>query len=152
VVKGGVALEMRLQRARTTLDVDVRASGNPDQIYARIRTAGLRDHRDHQDFLTFEVTDGQAEIEDAIYGGRRFTVQAKVAGRDYLSPFKLDVAFGDPMISPPDTITAPDAFSFAGIAAPVIPIYPLGSHLAEKLHAYTLPRDRENSRLKVTTR
>jgi hypothetical protein len=52
VVKGGVALEMRLQRARTTVDVDLRASGTPAEIYERIRAAGLRDH---DDFLRFLV-------------------------------------------------------------------------------------------------
>jgi hypothetical protein len=29
----------------------------------------------------------------------------------------------------------------------MVPVYPLGTHIAEKLHAYTLPRER-NSRLK----
>lgn len=54
------------------------------------------------------------------------------------------------MVGSPDNVIAPDAFSFVGIAPPVIPVYPIGTHLAEKLHAYTLPRPkgRESSRLK----
>lgn len=143
VVKGGLALEMRLQRARTTLDVDLRALGSPKEIYARIRAAGVRDHGD---FLSFQVEDGPGD--GVIYEGRRFRVQGVMAGRRYRDPFGLDVAFGDPMIGPPDTIVAPDAFSFAGISPPTIPVYPLGTHLAETLHAYTLPRERPNSRLK----
>lgn len=146
VIKGGVALEMRLQRARTTLDIDLRASGTPEDVYKQIRRAGLRDHGD---YLSFEVTEAISELEDALYGGHRFRVQAKMAGRTFLNPFPLDVAFGDAMLGGPDYITAPDALSFVGIAPPTIPVYPLGSHLAEKLHAYTRSRAiGENSRLK----
>jgi hypothetical protein len=54
VVKGGMALEMRLQRARTTGDIDLRATGNPAQVLDRLRQAGRRDHRD---YLTFEVNE-----------------------------------------------------------------------------------------------
>jgi hypothetical protein len=145
VVKGGVALEMRLQRARTTLDVDVRALGAPDDVYDRIRVAGLRDHGD---FLSFVVSDEVGDIQEALFEGRRFRVQAMAAGKPFRDHFGLDIGFGDPMCGPADNVTAPDAFSFAGISPPTIPIYPLGTHLAEKLHAYTLPREYENTRLK----
>lgn len=149
VVKGGVALEMRLSRARATADVDLRAIGAPDQVYARIRRAALVDLGE---FLTFvvEEDDGNADIEGdgVVYEGRRFHVQPMIANQRYRHRFGLDVAFGDAMSGRPDTVTAPDALSFMGIAPPEIPIYPLGTHLAEKLHAYTLPRDRPNSRMK----
>lgn len=52
IVKGGLALEMRLRRARTTADIDLRASGAPDHVYGRIRRAGLIELGD---FLTFVV-------------------------------------------------------------------------------------------------
>lgn len=151
VVKGGVALEMRLQSARTTLDIDLRASGSPTDVYERIRVAGLREL---DDFLLFRVEGrvGSEAIagEGVRYEGRRFDVQAMLANKPYHRRFGLDVAFGDPMIGPPDQVTAPDTFAFVGIAPPAIPIYPLGTHLAEKLHAYTLPRrdGRLSSRLK----
>jgi hypothetical protein len=38
--------------------------------------------------------------------------------------------------------------SFAGIEPPTLRIYPVESHVAEKLHAYTLPRPRPNMRVK----
>lgn len=38
--------------------------------------------------------------------------------------------------------------AFAGIAPPTLRIYPLETHVAEKLHAYTMPRPRPNSRVK----
>lgn len=37
---------------------------------------------------------------------------------------------------------------FAGVAPPTLRLYPLESHIAEKLHAYTMPRLRPNSRVK----
>lgn len=37
---------------------------------------------------------------------------------------------------------------FAGIPPTTIRIYPIETHIAEKLHAYTLPRRRPNSRIK----
>jgi len=133
VVKGGVALEMRLGRARMTRDVDVRAVGAPSQILDCLRHAG---RRDHGDYLAFEVTErAGAEAIDgdsAVYEGRRFRITPRFAGRPYRQPFGLDVAFGDPMVGAPDLVAAPDTLSFVGIGPTKIPIYPLGSHLAEK--------------------
>jgi hypothetical protein len=149
VVKGGVALEMRLRRARTTGDIDLRALGNPADVLEKLRQAG---RRDHGDYLMFEVNEraGAEAIagEGVVYEGRRFRATARFAGKPYRQSFGLDVAFDDPMVGEPDHITAPDALSFAGIAPPIIPIYPLGTHLAEKLHAYTLPRESVNGRMK----
>jgi hypothetical protein len=122
----------------------------PAEIYERIRMAGRRDHGDFLAFLVEEKKDGEMEGDGVIYEGRRFNVQAMLANKPYRNRFGLDVAFGDPMVGPPDKVTAPNALAFAGIAAPTIPLYPIGTHLAEKLHAYTLPRSdgRPNSRLK----
>jgi hypothetical protein len=149
VLKGGVALEMRLRRARATGDIDLGARGNPSQLLARLGQAG---RRDHGDYLTFDVQEraGAEAIQGdgAVYEGRRFRVAARFAGKPYRQPFGLDVAFGDPMVGAPDRGTAPDALSFVGIAPPTIPLYPLGTHLAEKLHAYTLPRQGVNGRMK----
>lgn len=43
---------------------------------------------------------------------------------------------------------AEDVPTFAGIAPPTLRLYPIESHIAEKLHAYTMPRSRPNSRMK----
>jgi hypothetical protein len=106
---------------------------------------------DRGDFLTFSVEEraAGATIEGAgvVYDGFRFDAQAHLAGRSYGSRFGIDIAFGDRVVGAPDTIAAPDALDFIGVPAPVVPTYPIGSHLAEKLHAFTLPRER-NGRLK----
>lgn len=146
VLKGGLALELRLGRARTTLDIDLRASGSPPEVYAQLRAAGLRDHGDFLRFVVEESKDPEIAGEGVVYEGRRFKVQAMLANRPYLRRFGLDVAFGDAMVGAPELMIAPDALSFMGIPPPQVPLYPLGTHIAEKLHAYTQPTP--NSRLK----
>jgi hypothetical protein len=66
----------------------------------------------------------------------------------YGQPFGVDVAFGDPMFGEIDIVTGDDLLGFAGIPPPSLRVYPVETHLAEKLHAYTLPRQRPNSRVK----
>ncbi len=58
------------------------------------------------------------------------------------------MAFGDPILDAPESVVADDLFGFAGIAPPTLRLYPIETHIAEKLHAYTLPRERPNSRVK----
>ena len=71
-----------------------------------------------------------------------------MAGKSYGQPFGVDVGFGDPIIGPPEVATADDTLDFAGIRPPTLLLYPIETHIAEKLHAYTLPRKRPNSRVK----
>ena len=41
-----------------------------------------------------------------------------------------------------------DILTFAGIEPSHFRIYPIATHIAEKLHAYTMPRTRPNTRVK----
>jgi hypothetical protein len=82
------------------------------------------------------------------YEGLRFRAECRLAGKQYGHPFGVDVAFGDPIFGEPETVTATDVLAFAGIAPPVLRLYPIETHIAEKLHAYTMPRARPNSRVK----
>ena len=52
VLKGGIVLELRLERARATKDVDLGLRGNPQTILERLQEAG---RLALGDFLTFEV-------------------------------------------------------------------------------------------------
>jgi hypothetical protein len=148
-VKGGLVLELRLDRARTTRDVDLRMVGSPKDILAKLQEAG---RRDLGDFMTFEVTqdDDRPEVQNAgtQYDGLRFRAECKLAGKLYGQRFGVDVAFGDPMLGEPDVVVADDLLSFAGIAPPTLRLYPIETHIAEKLHAYTMPRPRPNTRVK----
>ena len=148
-LKGGVALELRLDRARTTKDIDLRVMGTTDGLLERLQQAG---RLDLDDFLSFEIEadrhNPDIETDGLKYDGFRFRAEAKLAGKLYGQRFGVDVAFGDPILDAPETVVADDLFGFAGIAPPTLRLYPIETHIAEKLHAYTLPRDRPNSRVK----
>ncbi len=44
-LNGGLALELRLDRARTTKDVDLRMTGSPDGVLAKLQETARRDVR-----------------------------------------------------------------------------------------------------------
>lgn len=149
VLKGGLAIELRLERARTTRDVDLRLTGSPDEVLLRLQEAG---RLDLGDFLTFEIQASPrgAEIHapGMRYQGLRYRSDARLAGKVYGAPFGVDVAFAEPIQGEPDLLSGSNLLAFAGIPPSAIRVYPLESHVAEKLHAYTLPRARENTRVK----
>lgn len=142
-LKGGLVLELRLARARTTKDVDLRMTGSPDTLLARLQEAA---RRDLADFMTFEVVPHaehpEIQNEGMQYDGLRFRAECRLAGKLYGQPFGVDVAFGEPMFGEPDVVVAQDVLAFAGIAPPTLRLFPVETHLAEKLHAYTMPRAR----------
>ena len=148
-LKGGLVLELRLEHARTTKDVDLRLMGSPENILERLQEAG---RRDLGDFMTFEIGPDahhpEIQNEGMQYEGLRFRAECKLALKIYGQPFGIDVAFGDPLIAEPEIGTAEDILDFAGVAPPTLRLYPVETHVAEKLHAYTLPRTRPNSRVK----
>lgn len=149
MLKGGLVLELRLERARTTKDVDLRIMGAPDDVLSKLQEAG---RRDLGDFMLFEVGPDQDHPEiqnDGMqYDGLRFRAECKLAGKLYGQPFGVDVAFGDPVLGEPEIVVAEDVLAFVGIAPPRLRLYPVETHIAEKLHAYTMPRLRPNSRVK----
>lgn len=149
ILKGGLVLELRLQRARTTNDIDLRLVGSPKDTLALLQKAG---RLDLGDFMTFEVNPDAEhptlDNEGMVYEGRRYRTEARLAGKIYGQPFGVDVVFAEPIVGDLDLVTASDILAFAGIPPPKLRLYPVESHIAEKLHAYTMPRKRENSRVK----
>lgn len=148
-LKGGLVLELRLERARTTKDVDLRLTGSPDGVLAKLQAAA---RLDLGDFLAFEIGPDaehpEIQNDGMQYEGMRFRADCRLAGKPFGNPFGVDVAFGDPILGSPETVVASDVLGFAGIAPPALRLYPLETHIAEKLHAYTMPRARPNSRVK----
>jgi hypothetical protein len=148
LLKGGLALELRLDGARTTKDIDLRVLGNPNELNAQLRA--IENFRPNpEDFLGFKITPDlhHPTVTGVKYGGFRFKVKATIAGKLYAA-FGLDVAYGDPILGEPDVLDGTDFFEKYGIPPVRVRTYPATTHLAEKLHAYTVPRDRVNMRLK----
>jgi hypothetical protein len=146
VLKGGLVLEVRLDRARTTRDVDLRVSGPPGLLLERLQEAG---RLDLHDFMRFEVAVHPEIAGPGVrYEGQRFRAECRMAGGLYGQAFGVDVAFGDPVLGAPERVPGDDFLAFAGIAAPELLLYPVETHVAEKLHAYTLPRLTPSTRVK----
>ena len=149
VLKGGLVLEMRLQRARTTKDIDLRMMGTPRDLLDRLQEAG---RIELGDFMQFEIQRDQHHpqiLGDGMkYAGHRFSAECRLAGKLYGSRFGIDVGFGDPLVGEPDEVVGDRLLDFAGIEPARVRLYPVVTHIAEKLHAYSMPRQRPNSRIK----
>lgn len=149
VLKGGLALEIRLGGARTTGDIDLVLFGAEGMLLERLQALG---QLDLGDFMTFEVQPKKDTPDVAgdgvLYGGKRFRVEGKLAGKIFGAPFGLDIVFGGHMLGDATPIKGEDYLGFAGIAPPDLHLLPIETHLAEKLHAYTLPRTSPNSRVR----
>lgn len=149
VLKGGYAMELRFQRARATRDLDftVRAkpTGDDDAVLATLQEVGAADAGD---WFTFRVSEATTDLDGAPYGGARYPIEAMMAGRTFVK-FHLDVGIGDVIVDPVDTFQARDWLGFAGIDAASARMIQSEQQFAEKIHAYTLPREgAPNSRVR----
>jgi hypothetical protein len=146
ILKGGFALEMRYGwRFRQTRDIDLSTQLEPDEALARLRLAlsesGIRDN------FSFELGSAAEEMRGAPGGGLRVRVVARVAG-DVFATFHVDLASNDAILGVPDRFEGSSLLSFANIETIRFPVYPVPEQLAEKFHAYTLPRNDENTPVK----
>ncbi len=149
VLKGGLVLELRLARARTTKDVDLRFVGEASDVLAALRLAGALDCADWLSFQVRPDTDiPRIAGQGMVYTGFRFRAQALLGGKVFGDPFAVDIGFADVLTVEPDVIEGNKFLAFAGIETASFRVYPRQAHIAEKLHAYTLPRDRSNTRVK----
>jgi hypothetical protein len=146
LLKGGLLLQLRLGIfARATKDIDILLLASPDGATEALVRAGTLDLGD---WFSFAIRRDSAVLPGFELGGRRFFVTASVGGRTFES-FHIDVGSGDPVIEPPEYLTMSPLLAFADIPPVTIPCYPLTQHLAEKVHAYVLPRETgESSRVK----
>lgn len=148
LLKGGYALELWLKgAARATMDIDLSIPYeklvliNHKYSLADVREA-LQDaaEMDIGDWFEFRISKAVIELDGAPYGGSRFKVEALLDGRLF-TPFKLDVGLGDAVVGEPEWHIGNEHLSFAGIPAARIALIPRAQQFAEKLHAYTHPRD-----------
>jgi hypothetical protein len=153
LLKGGYAMELRMQAARTTRDIDLAIQSLPGGVKQWDETA-IRDLLelaagfDLGDSFEFTIGEPTMHLDAAPYGGSRYPVGARMAGRPFAS-FHLDVSAGDVLREPYETLEGRDWFGFAGLPKAKVAAVSREEQFAEKLHAYTLPRqDRPNTRVK----
>lgn len=143
VLKGGYALEFRFHNiARTTKDVDfsIPHINNADENVIR---SLLQDEvkKDLSDWFVFYIGVPMREFDQAVYGGWRYPVEARVANRVF-TKFHIDVGIGDAVISDGEWKKGEDILQFAGIKPAYAAMLPVEQHFAEKIHAYSYPRDK----------
>jgi hypothetical protein len=154
VLKGGYALELRFKAARSTVDIDLtlqrvvestEAGGDTNQVVREM----LRKAADVSlgDWFEFEIGPPVMDLTAAPYGGARYPVNARMDGRIFVR-FHLDAGIGDVIMQPLETIVCPDWLGFAGVESSRVRMIAREQQFAEKIHAYTLPRNAANSRVK----
>ena len=150
VLKSGYALEMRFHMARSTKDLDLTVRTAQGAV---VDSTSLRERLqlaasiELPDFFTFIVGEAMAELNQAPEGGARFPVDARLDGRTFVK-FHVDLGVGDAVLEPVESVEGEDWLGFAGIPAVVVPALSVEQHWAEKLHAYTRPRETPNSRVR----
>jgi hypothetical protein len=156
VLKGGYAMELRIKTARTTKDIDLtlRSVISPGEnkdgknnlaVLGKLQEAAASSS---DDFFAYTIGEPISDLDAAPYGGARFPVETRVDGRVFVG-FHLDVGIGDVVMEPLEVIKGRDWLGFASIASPSLYMIPREQQFAEKLHAYTLPRQgATNSRVR----
>ena len=146
VLKGGLALQVRFgQTARTTRDIDLLLVGVTENVHGLLVQAS---RVDLADWFGFEVIRSQPIFPGQPGSSIRFQVRSLLDARLF-EQFHVDVGIGDPLVESPNDVVMPSLLDFAGIPAARIACYPISQHLAEKVHAYTIPRATgESSRVK----
>jgi predicted nucleotidyltransferase component of viral defense system len=146
ILKGGLALQFRYGLlSRSTKDVDLRIA--MDSTIGLNRLRELVATATNDDNFSFELGEIAQELQGAPGGTLRVKVVARLAGLQFTA-FHVDLSSGDALVDDPDRLTGSEFLAFAGIAPVEFPVYPITQHLAEKLHAYTLPREQDNTRVK----
>ena len=141
ILKGGLALQLRLQdRARTTRDIDLHTRERTEIALDLLVSSALIDLGD---YFRFEVA-----RPPGMDAPLRCAVRATLAGRAFES-FHVDLGSEEGRVGSASHLRVTSLLEFAGIPAVEFPCFPLGQHVAEKVHALVRPRGgRDNSRVK----
>jgi hypothetical protein len=147
-------MELRMHQARATKDIDLTmvvssqeagAGGGTDHVRRLLMEACSVKLPDGFIFL---VGESVLDLDGPPEGGRRYPVHATMSGRTF-ARFRVDVGIGDELIDVPDRVEGEGWFDFAGLPRPEFRMISTEQQFAEKIHAYTLPRqERDNSRAK----
>jgi len=86
ILKGGHALELRIQNSRATKDLDLalkdtklfKAKSGKEQNEVILERLQEKAKRDLKDFFEFIISEPTLDIEAAPYGGGRFPVEATI--------------------------------------------------------------------------
>lgn len=145
VVKGGFANQLRRPGdARFTEDIDLRIASTIETAPALIANAfGI----DLDDLLSYELAGPPQQLDGPPGGGLRFVAVARAAGNE-LVRFKIDISASDVIVGKLERHLSDPVLETIGFPRSEFPVYPVAQSIAEKIHSLTLPRDKENSRVR----
>ena len=151
VLKGGMALEVRLQDdARLTKDIDLGLRDDVDNgeaLHERLIDVLRTDPHDDR-FVLHAGAPAQLGEDGGGHLTWRLTVSASLADRPF-GKIQLDVSPRTHELSATDRIVVQNSLEFAGVPSTTAEIIDVDRHAAEKFHGMT--RDfggRENSRVR----
>jgi hypothetical protein len=150
ILKGGHAMEIRLKIARATQDIDLFVKSHSITTSQQLILEQLQQDSSTNlfDFFEYRVSAPQRELKGPPYGGFRFPIESRIASRSF-EKFHLDVGIGDICLEPLEQLPGQGWLGFYGISAPTYLVISIEQQFAEKIHAYTLPREHGyNSRVK----
>jgi hypothetical protein len=151
VIKGGMALEMRLcDDARLTKDLDLGLRA-PVGAEGDLRERLIESLAEDPDLDRFVLVPGAVtkllEQDDGAATWRT-TVTARLAGRPF-GTLQLDISPRPHELGATDRLPLPNSLAFAGIETPTVEVVAITRHAAEKFHGMLMQfEDRENSRVR----
>lgn len=153
VLTGGYSLELRLPKSRSTTDIDLYirdqdlvAAAKGQQRQAILFALRQQAENDMHDYFSFEVERVLSKLHGPKEGGFRCLVIGKVSNREY-HRFHVDVAVVPDQVLEPEYVKPSDRLSFAGVPSKPVSTLQMEEVFANKIHAYTRPRQTENSRV-----
>ncbi|WP_127573821.1 nucleotidyl transferase AbiEii/AbiGii toxin family protein [Georgenia faecalis] len=151
VLKGGTAVLARVHDARTTKDVDLLGQlGSLDAAIDALRVVVKRDLGDHFRFVITKVDRSIGGAGQPAVDGCRVSVDA-YCGAAKKNCFGVDLVTGSLMTTAPDDL-AESVLDLRGLQAPMMRLYPVVDHIADKLCAiqamYGAAGDQASSRVR----
>jgi len=150
---GGYSLELRFAGLKRTRDIDLAltdlliASASrqdlPDRIEADLKKYASIHLNDYFSF----VIDSARSLSGPPEGGYRYHFSAMLAGREY-HKFHVDLRIQSVHILPPEMVKAPNKLDFPDVRNNRIALARKEEVFADKLEAYTKPRQTTNSRVR----
>ena len=150
VLKGGYAMELEFESARSTVDLDLTVRAPISGRIRRgtvLRALRIAAELSLEEFFEFRIGHPARNLAGGPYGGARYPVDSLMDGRTFVK-FHVDISVGDILVAPLQQVRCADWLAFARIAPPLVTMTSREQQFAEKLHAYTLPRSTPNSRVR----
>jgi predicted nucleotidyltransferase component of viral defense system len=156
VLKGGYSMELRFAETitRATKDIDLLVKKSEIDVSLEKQNLLIQSKlqkaadKDAADFFVFKIGDSILDLEALPYGGVRFPVEARMDDRQF-ERFPIDIVVTSLVLDPLEELQSHDWLSFLDIAPQKFPSISREQQFSEKLHAYTLPREKQkNSRVK----